>query len=481
MLDYDVVNPQDAPLYRCCFCLCDIATGIFIAVFGVAGTILCCKLCRKAPTNNDDDDDNSAATTMNHPNRRRGLRNRIYEIEDRMWFSPLWSVFGGMFFSILLFLILIQNSTTTTNFVSSNPSYSGNNIRTMFAGETLRVYVPMLTRSVAVEVVRDPPTSRGTRAALYKSNKVPSLTGPKLELKHDSELDLEGESFVYDYYNLNPGSSVSVWMDQISDGGTYFYLLEGAKALEEIQTGENVDPNHWERIAVTLAHTVGHGHTDSAYVQTSTNNIFSYDNTYTLVYDNQSAHRVSSVDVKTDIVMTTHDLHGYNPACDHMRTGDACHAYATRNDCIILEAFAVREESEEDRLEDGEGDKTISLRIETYRDWKSIAIYSSIPLTISVLIIGGMYLWGCMFYCRSKRNETMIDGNATEPLLSPGDNGLEEGGSGTATADRPPLTAPHFSEESPPVEATAPSEAELLQQPDNVVVIPPESVQVVTK
>ena len=460
-MDYDVENPQDAPLYRCCLCLCEIITGNFIAVFGVVGTILCCKLCRKAPTN-----DNSAHA-INQPNRRRsGLRNRLDEIEEQMWFSPLWSIFGGMIVSLLFFLILVQNSTTT-NFVSGNSSYSGD-IRTMFAGETLRVYVPMLTRSVSVEVVHDPPTSRGMRAALYKSKKVPSLTGPKLELQHDSELDLKGDSFVYDYYNLNPGSSVSVRMNQINnDGGTYFYLLEGAKALQELQDGTNVDPNHWERIAVAKAGP----HGGNAFFKLT--NTYKPDNIYTLVYDNQSTHRVSSVDVETDIVMTTNDLHGYNPACDHMRTGDACHVYASRSDCVILEAFAVQEEDGIE--EEGEGDKTISLRIETYRDWKSIAIYSTIPLAISVF-----YLWGCIFYCCCcKRNQTSIDGIATEPLLSP--NELEEGESEAAAADQPPPTAPHFVETSPPpVQASAPLEVE-PQQPDNVVVIPPESVQVVTK
>jgi len=371
------------------------------------------------------------------------------------------------------------------------------NTRTMFVGETHRVYIPMLTQEVRITVVHDPPTSRGTRAAVYKSRTCPSLTGPKVELQHDSELDLQGGGYVYDYYNLNPGSSVSVWLDPISGTSrtTYFYLLHGAKALQDLQTGSNLNPDYWERIAVVQSY----GNKNTEYQTPTRGSSWDYDNIYTLLYDNESDIRLSSVDVKTDISLTTHNLNGYTPSCDYMTIDDSCNVVTNPNNCIIVEAFSVnndgelldqeeKEETEEEK-EDQEallhekniatttttddGNKTISIRIETYRNWTKLIVLSSIPLFISISICLFLYLWRCICTSRrQRRNNNNNNAISTEPLLASEGDGVEE--EGVLGDNRPPPTAPHH----PVPEATAEVVATTPQPTappfdDNVVKVPP--------
>lgn len=470
-------EPENGLLYHVCRCFYESFKAIFVVFSGIVVAILCCKLCKKATT---DGTATTTATTNNGNSIHNHSRGEGRE-RGRSWFSPLWSILGGVLFSVLVFLVLIRNSATE-NLVSADSTY---NIRKMFAGETQRIYLPILTRDVSVTVVHDPPTVRGMRAAVFKSRNCPSLNGPRVELQHDSELDLQANDFVYDYYNMNPGSSVIVGLDQIS-GGTYFYLLHGAKALKEIQTGTNVDPDYWERIAVAKSHD-----TSNRYFQTVTSG-WDYDNIYTLVYDNESTSLVSSVDVKTDIVLTTHDLSGHTPICDHMRIGYSCRVAANRADCIIVEAFSVSDDQQQnerkkevDPLLDENADSdtgTISVRIETSRNWKKIAVFSTIPLSVSVLVSVLIYICKCLWrWIQVQRNE-IIESNqygiSTEPLIPPEGDGAEG-----EIRDRPPPMAPHH---VPEVATAASSPATLqptapVEDDVGVVVIPPESVEVVTK
>ena len=73
-----------------------------------------------------------------------------------------------------------------------------------------------------------------------------------MELHHDSQYDLAPGEYVYDYYNLNPGSTVDVRFHQ-RYGGTYFYLLRGARALRDIRDG-TTDWHDWADTAVAQDH-----------------------------------------------------------------------------------------------------------------------------------------------------------------------------------------------------------------------------------
>jgi hypothetical protein len=375
--------------------------------------------------------------------------------------------------------------------------------RTLFAGETQRILLPRLARELKVTVAQ--PVSRGVRLRVYwtSASGCPGLNGPKLELEHDGELDLNGDGFSYDYYNLNPGSYIRGRIDQIS-GGTYFYLLRGEQSLEDIQTGTNIDPDHWEDTAV-LKRYAENGEESYFFYQTSYwKDQDGGDNIYTLVYDNASRRDVSSLDTQTDIVLSTHDLSGYRPSCDNMRRyGDACKIdYSSSQDCVILEAFSVDEKddpeidalSEPSAIETSD-DRTISLTIESYRDWENIFFFSAaIPLFVSVLVYGFLSLRSCSSALRNNNETNDSEEDLIEPLLPPEDAGAGDGSQNlspppaTATATHgvqpllppeqefinrnlPPPTAPH---PVPPQQPSAPIE-------DDVVVVPPENVEVVPK
>merc|ERR1712176_246676 len=380
-----------------------------------------------------------------------------------------WLRHSGLIFTCLVFLVLIRNSMME-NLVTID---SKNNILTLFAGQTQRIYIPFFTREVRVTVVNDPPASRGVRAAMFKFQKCPLLNGPRVELQHDSKLDLEASGFVYDYYNFNYGSSVDIWFDQLG-GGTYFYLLKGAQALKDIQTGINTDPNHWERIAVKKSHLQAGTRTSLHYQTTRRDD---NDNIYTLVYDNESTRSISSIDVQTDITFTTHDLSGYRPICDDMRQYDSCRAPASRQDCIIMEAFSIDDQGEKSQHPltniTASDVGTISLQIDTYRNWKKITLLSFIPLFVSLFIYSCIFVWKNI--CHRNESDNDHERALTESLLPPAEDVEAE----ESNMDRPPPTAPPHAPEAVIPVASPPRPSAPVE--DGVVTVPPENVEVVTK
>jgi hypothetical protein len=123
-------------------------------------------------------------------------------------------------------------------------------IEAMFAGETRKILPPRFSRELTVSVSEISP---GVRLNVYWTTKCPSLNGPRLKLQHDSELNLDASDFSYDYYNFNPGSYVEGRIGELS-GVTNFYILKGEQILKEIRNGTNLNPQHWEDIAVAKCH-----------------------------------------------------------------------------------------------------------------------------------------------------------------------------------------------------------------------------------
>jgi len=470
------------------------AFGCFFQCLGaVLLAILCCGYCQK-PVAED-----TAATTANSNQRNRNDNDNDNHSGGMPTRSPcLWSIPVGFLVSSLLFLVLVQNSGNSVS-TSSVALGSMNNVETLFAGQTLRIVPPFsfLTQKFRVSVARYPPTSQGISADVFwSSSKCPSLTGTKVKLQHDSESDLQPNSYVWDHYNFNPGSRMSGEIYQLS-GTTCFYLLKGAHALEEVDKGK-AKPDYLEDNA-EVKFCLSSGSSRKFQYDTPYWWATDYgDNVYTLVYDNPSEYSDSSFDVDIDITMTTHDMRKFgNPVCDHLgHYGDNCPFSPKRSDCIVVKAFLDNDkddhkvdETAEIPLEtDSDSDRSISLEVEFYRDWRDISLYSAIPLFVSIFVCFFASLCSvlvCVFLFMRRwilgQDENEDDeGDLTEPLLSqeddegdttesffPSDGGEVE----DCNWDRPPPTAP----QSIP-EATLQPSAPIK---DDVIIVPPESVEVV--
>lgn len=466
---------QDEPrgwlLCRACGCFFQCLGAVLLA-------ILCCGSSQRVAA-----DDTAAAATANNNQRNR---NSGGEMPLR---SPCWrSIPVGFLASSLLFvvLVLISGNSVSTSFV---PLGSMNNVETLFAGQTLRIVPPFsfLTQKFRVSVAQYPPASRGISADVFWStSKCPSLTGPKVKLQHDSENDVPPNNYIWDHYNLNPGSRINGKIHQLS-GTTFFYLMKGSHTLEEVETGK-VDPTYLDNNA-EIKFRVSAGNTRKYQYDTPYWWATDYgDNVYTLVYDNPSQYSDSSFDVNTDITMTTHDMRKLgDPYCGYLRHfGDHCPFSPSRSDCIIIKAFfdddkdnhEVVETAEAPLVTDSDSDRSISIEVEFYRDWKDISLYSVIPLFLSLLV----YVFSSLWRWLSGRNEIDDEeGDLTEPLLSPEDDEgdttepffpPDDGEVEDGDWDRPPPSAPQSVPEATP-QPSAPI------KDDDVIVVPPESVEVV--
>lgn len=522
-----------------CGCVCRLLGVLLSGLYAAIVVLLCCRPLRSGTWTNHgqsspSEQDVARATDLGSGQGSPHSNNR----------SPHWLVPGGLFTSLLLFCVLVRNSASdnlwtidssaavssisasvanpnnihvvdsTINMDNSNVvedtvygNIFGSNIWTLYLGETQRVYLPRLVKEIRVTAVSNyedvdvldkddgatttsgAATGPSVKAAVFKfrTNNCPPLTGPPTTFQHDSKFDTPGGAFEYDTYNLYRGSTIDVRFHQLA-GGTYFYLLKGAKALEEIQKGTNTDPSHWDDIAVVTRHikpSTPSSRSDVHYVVRGSED----NDIYTLAYDNDSNTRVSSLDVETDLVLSTYDLYGYQPSCDNMSSywNSSCRIAATKKNCVILEAFSVAaaDDTNDDESEEADGtmgqqqrrrrDETVDqknggggeagfirLKIDTYRNWTLIGILSAIPWFLSVVVFG---CWNCSFCCfgtilccvccccpsgSSSSNNSNDNTDLEEPLLPPqGHDGIDP-----EEMERPPPTAPHH--QTATTAATAP-------------------------
>lgn len=381
----------------------------------------------------------------------------------------------GLGASLVLWLGLVSNSGLDTGTALG----AGASVWTLYAGETQRILLPWMVRALQVSVVPDSTSDPDLEAAVFSFvQSCPPLNGPPLLLEHDSDLDLAGGDFEYDYYYFSPGSTVDVRIHQLV-GGTYFYLLKGADALRDLQMGTNLEPSHWESIAVAQQYVTNNG---SVHYRTKG----SSGDVYTLVYDNESSRRQASLDVETDLVLTTYNLAGFSPWCDHMSrdAGSTCFLPVNQNNCIILEAFSKDQEelSQEERAAGpttekestsrsgtiGQSDRMISLRLEVYRNWRRIFGFPSIPFALSLLVRICQLL--LVFCCGTANDNLEGEPLLGEPLILPEEQ--EE-----SAPVRPPPTAPGYVPVATAAAATHPQPSAPVEEGPPVIVIPPESVE----
>ena len=441
----------------CCLCgyFCSFVGAVLGIFFAVLGAILCCLPCRRrrAPGDGDDNEDTAAVSSAR--------RNNSNNSKLAWWIPAVGLLLSSVVCASLVSLTSVEGNNLS---VVNGRDDGGDDVWTLVPGETHRVYLPRLVRGVRVTVTGV--SDLDVRAAVFKLAKCPPLSGPQVTVQHDSAFDLPGGGFEYDYYNLYPGSTVDVRFTQLA-GSTYFYLLKGIDALRDIQTGRNTDPDHWESIAVAkrfVTPTTSTSNNDVHYKLRGADN-----DIYTLVYDNASMQRDSSLDVESDLVMSTYDLAGYTPRCDNMMwrgaggNGDSCRLSATRDDCVVLEAFSTSGNHD--------GDRVILLRVEAWGQWMTIGGWSVVPLMLSCVACA--LHWLVVLCCckgSTRAGGDMNDGDdaaAAEPLLSEvGRNGSD------GEYQLPPPMAPLEDQLMPP--PTAP-----LEEPataPSVIVIPPEDV-----
>ena len=470
--DYDDEESNEC----CCCCLGRCFWGCLVAIFGALfiglGRILCCGSSPSSPSAAAA----AAARSTTHatspstvPTSPGGDAQRRHF----MWFMPL----GGLLSSLVLFIVLV--STSSPKNVNFGTDVHDGTILNLFAGETQRIYLPRLVRSIRVTVMKSDPT---VEAAVFElGKKCPSFSGPPVTLRHDSEFDMGGGNFEYDYYNLNPGSTIDVSFNQLA-GSTYFYLLKGQDALHDIQTGHNTDPAHWESIAIAkrFVKPSTHPRDDDVYykVRGPSNDIF------TLVYDNGSTQRESSIDVETDLVLTTYDLSRSTPWCDNMRWwgrdgGDSCRFSANKDDCLILEAFSSVEQIKDEPLAANnadDGSQVISLKVEAFRQWSKIWIWSAAPLVVSSLTCIVLFLVTCCRQgcCPGGSTSDNDAEDVRQPLLS------QEVQESDYIEHRPPPTNPlHSSEPEETSSRLLPQpSAPLEEEVSSAVMVPAENVTV---
>jgi hypothetical protein len=367
----------------------------------------------------------------------------------------------GCLLSIMIWVGMVSVSTQPSNSMNIDDG----SVWFLVPGETRRVYLPLFVRGVRVTVVDG--TSPQVEAAVFRfTNGCPNLKGPKVTIQHDSEFDLPGGGFEFDYYNLYPGSTVSAQFQQL-DGTSFFYLLRGEEMLYDLQTGTNIDPARWEAEALVKRRlTPSSSRSSNVFYRVPPPN----NDIYILLYDNGSEQRFSSFDVQSDLELTTFDLRGATPRCDNMRWwkngGDSCRVSASQNDCLVLEAFSTSSSSALSLTDESEQnnntvatnlheEQVVALRVEAIRHWAAIWLWSGIPVALATIFCTvRMFVMWCCSQCSASVN--VESGGLDEPLLSTTIEGNEY--NVDEVHRPPPLNPQHILSPSHPTPTAPPDE-----------------------
>jgi hypothetical protein len=311
------------------------------------------------------------------------------------------------------------------------------------AGETRQIHAPNTWELASFSLTamsQNPGLNVYAIAPGPTSTKVhcPSLTGPPVTLEDSQSVVLGVDEYQYDYFHLNPGSTIAVNIDQ-RQGSTNIFLLKGQEALKALGSQDDSysfrshSQLKWfagEKRPLTFTHTV-----QSADI-------------FIVIYDNASSSWTSSsklqVHYKVDI--TTHDLSDAKPYCtpEVSSSADGCSWTLEDNvekdafvaSCIIVQAVSTNHPDDPDHHDSTE---TVTVHVGFTLQWHKLALLGAIPLLLGAVFLSFINVRHCCYGHGTSSNAT------TEPTGTHGASDAWE-----TTPFNPPATAPGYQSTPPP-------------------------------
>jgi hypothetical protein len=348
---------------------------------------------------------------------------------------PLYNRCGFWFFLTAVLWIAIA--------ISLNPNGSNDLDFELNAGETRQILAPStwqlasfsltaMSQNPGLNVYAIPPGPTITNAYC------PPLTGPPVTLE-DSQLVVLGvDEYQYDYFHLNPGSTIAIDIDQ-KQGSANIFLLKGQASLEALMSQDESysfrshSQLKWfagEKRPLAFTHTV-----QSADI-------------YIVIYDNASSSWTSpaKLQVHYKVSLTAHDLSDAKPYCtpEVSSSADGC-SWTFEDDvekdtfaasCIIVQAVSTDHPDDPDHHDSNE---TVTVHVAFTLLWNKLALLGAIPLLLGVIFWSFQNVMYCCCSGDTSSNAT------TEPTGTHGASDAWE-----TTPFNPPATAPGYQSTAPP-------------------------------
>ena len=289
-----------------------------------------------------------------------------------------------------------------------------------------------MSQNPGLKVYEIPPGPTGSKAHC------PPLTGPPVILEDSQSVVLGVDEYQYDYFHLNPGSTIAVDIDQ-KHGSTNIFLLKGQEALKALGS---LDESYSFRSHSQLKWFAGENRP-----LTFTHTVQSAD-IFIVIYDNASSSWTSSakLQVHYKVGLTTHALSDAQPYCtpEVSSSADGC-SWTFDDDvekdtfaasCIIVQAVSTDHPDDPDHYDSRE---TVTVHVGFTLQWHKLAILGAIPFLLGVVFLSFQNLRRCCYRDDTSSNTT------TEPNGTLGASDAWE-----TTPFNPPATAPGYQSTAPP-------------------------------
>jgi len=299
----------------------------------------------------------------------------------------------------------------------------------MNPGESRRVIVPggsTLTKSVSIRH-RESGKDGGDVTVWRKSGSCPTLSGPPVELRESHRMVLSPGDYEYDYYHLNPGSTVDATLAP-SRGGASLLLIKGKGGFDRWVANPDDVENSGGFITKAFS--------SSRFRPARVSFKATAADTYYVAYDNAMG-RTTEVAADVSVTLTTYDAAKMRPlppsSCSPERSSCSVGFDLPKSaGCIVVRAEIPHSFVESDGGVRNEQGATATVEIVTHRRWSVIMLLCVIALLLSHLFCGGE---------RSSAEEEDVDGGDGDGV-HPYQEVDHQGGESEVEEEMPPPTVP---------------------------------------
>ena len=283
---------------------------------------------------------------------------------------------------------------------------------TLDIGETRQITIPKMTWELQSITIRAMSQNPGLNVFVippnppFSSNQAicPPLLGPTMTLADDEDIVLAVDDYQYDYFFLNPGSTITMDITPTA-GSTNVFLLRGTAALSALESQQESfsfrrhSERKWfvgETMPLSFTHQAQHS------------------DVYIIVYDNASTYWRSStkLHIHYNVQITTHALATYEPRCTPIESVQGCQwnmlsssssspSSSLVNDpklsssCIIVQSVAIGKlPPPPPPLPPQRGNDTVTVHLDMVINWKRILGIAALPFLIGLIWWSWIHLFG---------------------------------------------------------------------------------------